>query len=335
MASIQDGAGNSQNAKTIRRSIDEKTYRTVVLRSPPGATEDELDHVLELEAGVLGLQCPPLPVDPLPSSISASTIASDYPKPSSAISQSTAPTSCSSSDRRHTYSPSPTNSLQRFASRSMTPSLFSYTEKKASAFRNGFRRMEMFRKRMSGISSVAFTPRSTDQVLKDTAGVEQESIKETLESPASTNSSKISWPTPPSPPLAKTTTRDDGEEDKDAIRRTMDCVEFQVLQARQRDERDRFFEYQRKCLADLRLEHERLKKQKMEAQAFLVREAKIKVCTSPNSLHLLTNFPPERKGNLRTGIPPTRSRNGPHLPTRVGKTHLPIPPPPHGGLLPH
>lgn len=271
-----------RTAITIKRPpLDEKTYRTVVLRSSPELTEDELDHVLKLEAHVLGLQFPPQPVNSLPSSISASTMTSESHKPRSTISQSTVPTSCSSSERRHTYQPSHTNSPPRFASRSVTPSLFSYTEKRVSAFRDGFRKIEMFRKRMSGIPSVAMAPRSTEQaVVEDAASVGQESTKGTLENPASANTSKSSWSTSPTPlPSVHASNGEEEEEDQDAIRRTRDCVEFQVMQAQQRDEKARFFEYQRKCLADLRSEHEEQKKQKMEAQAALLREAKFNVCT--------------------------------------------------------
>ncbi len=274
---MQDGPHDAQHAADTKGSADEKVYRTAVFRSPPEVTEDELDRRLELEARILGLQYSPLPTDNLSCSISATTVASDHQEPSSAVSQSTGPTSCSSSERRHTYQPSLTHAQSSVSSRSATPSIYSYREKRTSAFRNGFWRMGIFKKRSSGTSSLVVTPRSTGPPVKVELATNRDLAQESVESPVSSTSRESPWSTPPAP-TTKTIMDDVCSEDTDAARRTMGCLELQLLQTRQRDERDRFSEYQKQCLLDLRLEHEKLKQQKITAQAIVVKEAKIKVC---------------------------------------------------------
>jgi hypothetical protein len=257
--------------------IDEEAYRTAVLRPQCDITEDEQDHSLELEARVLGLQPQPLSADHLTASISATTVASDSQNPSSAISQSTAPTSCSSSERRHTYQPPASEKQPISPSRSVTPSLYSYTGKKASVLRNGFRKIARFRKRRSAISTLVTTPTSREGAVENTVVAETESIKPSLEGSLSAASQESSLSTS-TPPVPNTNAGDDCADHNDDGRRIVQCVELHKMQARQRDERGRFLEYQRKCLDGMRVEHERVKKQRIQAQAALVKEAKSKAC---------------------------------------------------------
>ncbi len=275
MVLLKSSASGVGHASCTRRSIDEEAYRAVVLRSPLDVTEDELDHRLELEARVVGVQCRPPHVDPLTSSTSAATIASDFEKPRSAISQSTDPTSCSSSERRHTFQSPDIHLLPISPTRSVTPSLYSYTEKTTSAVRNGLRRMSIFRKRSPRRSSAAVTPASIEQGGNGVGAADQGSRKESLESPLSTTSRKSSWSTS-IPLMTKDTVGESSSDDKEAIRRTQQCVELQELQIQQRDERDRFLEFQRKCLSDMRSDYEKSKKQKIEAQTAIVRVARTK-----------------------------------------------------------
>jgi hypothetical protein len=277
MASIHNIVTDLRHTKPLHKLIDEAVYRTIVLRSPPDLSEDELDHRLELEAQVLEIQCPPPSVDRLTSSISATTIASGSQKPSSAISQSTGLTSSASSERRHTFQlpvqqpPFPTS-----PTRSVTPSLYSFTEKKASAFRDGFRKMAGFRKRRSITSSRASTPTSTEQQADILKAVDDGVGKEIMESPISTTSRKSSW-SQSIPPLMKIPSEEPLAEDDDAIKRTAQCREIQELQSQHQDERERFLAYQKACLAAIRSEYETSKKRRMEAQAIILREARTKV----------------------------------------------------------
>ena len=269
-----------QQARCTQKTIDEDAFRSSVLRSPPDVTEDELDHRLELEAHVLSLQCRPAGAGLLTSSTSAMTIASDSEEPSSAISQSTEPTSCASSDRRHTFQPSSVYPPPVLSTRSITPSLYSFTEKKATAFRNGIRIMSVFRKRRSGTSRVVDTPTSNEHGARGTTAFDDHSTKGSFESPVSAISEQSSWSNP-IPPITNIRIGDSSLDDSEAIERTTQCAAVQDLQARQHDERDRFLHYQRECLVALRAEHERSRKQKIESKKTVLKETKIKVLTNP------------------------------------------------------
>ncbi|KAF7507677.1 hypothetical protein GJ744_010230 [Endocarpon pusillum] len=264
-----------QQAGCAQKMIDEDAFRSSVLRSPPDVTEDELDHRLGLEAHVLGLQYRLPGAGLLTSSTSAMTIASDSEEPSSAISQSTGPTSCSSSDRRHTFQPSSVHPPPVCSTRSITPSLYSITEKKATAFRNGMRIMSVFRKRRSATSRVVDTPTSNEHGVRGTAAFDDYSIKESFESPVSATSEQSSWSTP-IPPIANIRIGDSSLEDSEAIERTTQCAAVQDLQSRQHDERDRFLHYQRECLVSLRAEHEKSRKEKIESKKNILKEIKMK-----------------------------------------------------------
>lgn len=322
-----------QQARCIQKMIDEDAFRSSVLRSPPDMTEDEIDHRLELEAHVLGLQYRLPGAGPLTSSTSAMTIASDPEEPSSAISQSTGPTSCSSSDRRHTFQPSSVHPPPVLSTRSITPSLYSITEKKATALRNGIRIMSVFRKRRSATSRIVDTPTSNEHGVRDTAAFEDYSTKESFESPVSATSEQSSWSTP-IPPIANIRIGDSSLEDSEAIERTTQCAAVQDLQSRQHDERDRFLHYQRECLVSLRAEHEKSRKEKIESKKTILKETKIKVLTDP-ATSLMTPFliASEREIHHRPRIPPTRSRNEVDGRPRGREARLRHPPQTHGSLL--
>jgi hypothetical protein len=281
-ASLEDSAFDRQHMGCRQKTFDEEVYRTVVLRSSPDQTEDELDHRLELEAQVLGIQSESPSADRLMTSASATTIASDPQKPGSTISQSTGPTSCSSSERQNAYLPPGIHPLSSSPTRSITPSLYFFTERKASAFRNGFRKMSVFKRRRSG-ASIALT--NVENGAEDASPAERRSKQGSLDSSVYTPSRNSSW-SPPIPPATNPTSRDPPSDDKEAMRRAMQCVELQELQSQQRHERDRFLEYQRKCLSDMRTEHELSKKQKIDAQAVTVKEAMTEVGVSGYTAHL-------------------------------------------------
>lgn len=266
--------------------IDEEVYLTKVLCLPPDLTEDELDHRLELEARVLGLQCRSPSVDRLTSSISTTTSASGSQKPSSAISRSTDPTSCSSSVRRHTPESPRIRTQPNSPPRPVTSPLDSFTDRKALSFRNGFRKMSVFRKRRSEMTSAAVTPANLNQGSEDAGAADGGLAKKGLESPASISSRQSGW-SASVPPMTSMSVEESAVEDKDdkhSTRPTKQGVELLELQRQQQAERDRFLEYQRKCLNELRTEYENSKKQKIETQAAVVREKRERVFASHVSL---------------------------------------------------
>ena len=296
MTSLKDSTTSIVHAKCTAKMIDDEVFRTEVLRQPPNMTEDELEHLLEVEARVLGIKCRPSSADPLTYSTSAMTIASDSEKPCSAISQSTDPTSCSSSDRRLTFQSPFIQTVPSSPTRSIAPSLYSFTEKKASALRNGIRNMSMFRKRTSATSSAALISTRAEQGF---------AAKESLESPLSTVSRQSSWSTSV-PTTAKLNVGDPSSDDAEAVTRTEQCVELHELQVQQRDERDRFLEYQRKCLADMRAEHEKSRKQKIESQTAVIEENRAKVFPILFLFRLFMLIGTERKVHRRLGVSSTR-----------------------------
>jgi hypothetical protein len=309
MESLNGSNSRTHLATSLPKMIDDEAYCTTVLRSPPDLSEDELDHRLELEARALGLQFSPAtsPQGHLTPSISTMTIASDSENPSSTISLSTFRTSCSSSERRHTFQSR--MSISPSQQSSIAPSIYSFTELKASAFRNGIRRMSVFRKRKSAPWSRNITPTSTEQVF-EAASADQYSAKESMESPLSVRSSKSSWSTS-IPPVRKGSLAHPTLDDPESIPPIKQCPELQDLQIQQWAERDRFLDYQRKCLAEMRSEYERSRKQTLESQTASVRETRAEVCgtDSPLLIPLLICLLPftGRKITIRLRIAPTRS----------------------------
>jgi len=260
------------------KHLDEEVYHTTVLGLPAHVTEDEIDETLAQEAQDLGLmpaQCP-VDIDGIASSFSATTIASDANHHSSIISQSTAPTSCSSSEHR----PTTQSSFQSDKSppQSAAPSVLSDLDKtRDSGFRKGFRRMAGFRRRRSSITaSSTFT--GINREMADTANSDRMSIKSDLKGPASIKSSKSSQSSPPV--ATKSNYEQPTSVDNEAFKRSMDCKDMLDLHARQVEEKNRFLEYQRAVLTHLRAQHQSAKMQKIAAQQQIVAEATEKV---PNS----------------------------------------------------
>ena len=283
-----------QYSKGPLKTFDEEAYRRVVLQLPANIFEDELDQSLATEAQDLGLvpSPPPAALDGLASSLSATTIGSDPNNQSSVLSQSTGPTSCASSYHRPATHSSPTYKSQISPTQSMTPSLISENEKrKGLGFRNGIMRMTGFKRRRS----VASTPSAFESIDSNTLSFsngDRMSIQSGLKSPASIKSSKSSWSAPPS------TTRTHYEdplplEDKDAIRRTRECKGLVSLHARQMEERSRFAEFQKRSIAQLRLQHQAEKQHLIDLQRRLVLDALNKVSSHSSHYPKMLRLAPE------------------------------------------
>jgi hypothetical protein len=274
-----------QYSKAPSKAFNDGAYHTIVLQLPANVSEDELDQNLAAEAQDLGLalSLPSAALDGLASSLSATTIGSDPNNQSSVLSQSTGPTSCASSFHRPATQSSMTYKSQLSPTHSITPSMISENEKrKGLGFRNGIRRMTGFKKRRSVVS----TPSALESIESNTLALnsgDRMSIQSGLKSPASIKSSKSSWSNPPS---ATRTHYEDPlpPEDKDAIKRTRECKELVNLHTRQMEERSRFVEFQKRAIAQLRLQHQVEKQQLMDLQRQLVVDALEKV----NFKHLVS-----------------------------------------------
>jgi len=264
-----------QHPKILSKTFDEGAYRTIVLQLPSNVSEDNLDQNLAAEAQDLELV--PLPpstaLGGLASSFSATTIGSEPNNQSSVLSQSTRPTSCASSFHRPPTQSSMTYKSQLSHTQSTTPSMILENDKrKGLGFRNSIWRMTVFKKRRSVVS----TPSSLERNTLALNNADRMSIQSGLKSPASMQSVKSSWS---NPPLATRTHYEDPlpSEDKDAIKRTRECKELVNLHARQMEERSRFIDFQKRCIAQLRLQHQAEKQHLIDQQRRLVVHALEKV----------------------------------------------------------
>ena len=237
------------------RVIDDETYRTAVLQLSPPLTEEDLDARLAQEAHDLGLMPLQIPtdIDGIASSLSATTIASEPNHQSSILSESTAPTSCSSSERRPVTQSSQLS--DKSPTQSNTPSIISEFDKRrgssGSGFRKGFRKMTGFRKRKSIMLDTSAVNSIQSHI--DRPNGNRYSIQSEVRSPGSIKSSKSSWSVPPS--ATKPSFEQAMAIDAEALQRTMESKELLGLRSSQIEERDRFIQYQRSALAQLRSQH--------------------------------------------------------------------------------
>jgi hypothetical protein len=251
--------------------IDEHVYCTTVLHLAPSLTEDDLDEQAQLESRTLGLPPPQVSnnIEVVISSLSATTISSGSIKQDSLLSQSTAPTSCSSSE----YRPMTQSSIWSGNSGqiSQKPSTMSETQTKSSlGFRNGFRNKMAGLKRKKSPTSMSIA--STIVVSPENDKV---SLKSGMQSPGSAKSSKSSWSHPVS--LAKSSYESAAPIDAEAMRRSTDCLEMISLKKLQMEERSRFLEFERCLLAELRTRRDSTKEEKCRGHSIISDEKQSKV----------------------------------------------------------
>ncbi|KAI1628772.1 hypothetical protein EDD37DRAFT_644558 [Exophiala viscosa] len=239
--------------------IDQDSYNATVLRLTATTSEDDLDDRIALEAQSLDL----LPVhvtpdiDSLTSSLSTTTVTSESINHSSVQSQSTAPTSCASSEHRPvTRSSYPS---ERSPTHSESPSSRSQPDKKRnSPLKRGFRKMTGFRKRRSG--SVALTSPTLSSISSDADTNRGEEAPVDMRGPLSIKSSKSSW----SQPLSATKSDYDSSApvDQEAVERSMESKDLLNLRMSQLQEKARFLEFQASLISQLAARKEQKKSQK-------------------------------------------------------------------------
>lgn len=252
-------------------SIDENYYHCTVLSLATDITEADLDEALAQEAKELGVMPAQSPdIDGIASSLSGTTISSDSNHKGSIISQLTAPTSCSSSER-----PPPTRSStlsDGSPPTSNAPSLLSdISKRRETGFRKGIRKMTTFRKRRP-LAPAPCTKTSNNLDEVNTLNSDQFSIKSGLKSPAaSIRSRKSSWSNLPS--MAKLNYDPPILSDPEAVHRSSECEEMQKLHSRQLEERLRFLNYQRTLLSQLRSQHQIIKQDKKDTHQKVIDQA--------------------------------------------------------------
>lgn len=226
--------------------LDETAYSREVLN---GELEDNLDTKLSQEAIELGLDLQLPAVRAITSSMSVTTVSSD--PPAQRLSRSTGPTSCSSSDHRPITQSSD-------ISPPLSPSIQSEPpEKKHRLSFRGIRKMAGFKKRSSG--SMENGPSIFQPTGRSPAYKQNGNSTNTMNSPVSPHSRDLTLPWCSQSPFHSVSQLFPDEDmgtvkawDKDAIRRTKECHEMQILLRRQLVERDNFLDFQRRSIKRLR-----------------------------------------------------------------------------------
>ena len=255
--------------------IDEQVYCSTVLQLPHTLTEDELDEQLQQEAHRLGLLPPQVSADiqGMTSSLSATTLGSESNKQASLLSQSTAATSCSSSEHR----PKKQTSIKSGESGqiSQSPSIMSETERRrSSGFRFGLRN------KMAGLKRKKTPPTSPTLSVIKSDGIhspesDKISIKSGMRSPISTKSSKSSWSSPVS--AGKTSYDSAPPIDHEALKRSMDCPEMMNLQKLQTEEGARLLDFERCLMTELRTRRDFIREEKSRGHRAVLNEKQAKV----------------------------------------------------------
>lgn len=248
--------------------IDQKLYNATVLQLSSTTSEDDLDDRVTLEAQSLGL----LPLsttsdmDGIMSALTTGTMTSDPIIHGSAQSQSTAPTSCASSEQLPAMRSSFVSETSLKHSEPPSPR-YESNHKSGSPLARGFRKMAGFRRKRSTITP---SPTLTNIGDVDTSHSENTSID--MKSPLSVKSSKSSWSRPLSPP--KLSYEQAPLVDEEALKRSMECKTMLTVRMAQLDEKSRFLEFQVFLMSQLRAEREKVKAQRrVEHEQILAAQA--------------------------------------------------------------
>lgn len=261
--------------------IDEDLYRTTILQLYPTTTESEFDENLQRDALDLGLS--PIHTSPqaatMASSIFTPTVNSDA-QHGSIMSQSTAPTSCDSSERRPSTSLS-NKSSKRISSFEIPMAATEMERKRHYGLRDGFRKMTTFRrKRMSGMS----TPSMASMRSSMTGTTTNESTTSPQEAPLSLNSGDSC--SSHDSPVVGVSSGIAPAVDQKALQRSMECEKLMHLQTQQLDEKRRFLEYQTKLISQLLATREEAKSKKKDDYKQKIEEQEEKVSTLGFSPHI-------------------------------------------------
>ena len=266
------------NAQPLHsKLIDEQVYRTAVLQLSYPQTEDGLDEKLQQEAHSLGLLPPQLSADieGMTSSLSATTLASDSNNQASLFSQSTAPTSCSSSEHRPMAHAS-TRSVAAGQTSEPTRTLSETQRRRSSGFRSSFRNKMAGFKRKKSPSSPTLRSIRTNSISSPDG--DKLSIKSGMKSPGSAKSSKSSW----SSPASAVKSSDDSVPpiNQEAHKPTTERPELQSLLDSQSEEKGRFLDFETSTVAELRAQCDAIKHEMSQAQRNLLDEKQAKVGSS-------------------------------------------------------
>ena len=274
--SISDMQNHHDRAKSsLHRpgSIENDTYRMMVLRFEHGLSEDDVDPQSQHNALNVGINDPPQPtttLDIVTSNMSALSLTSgpsELQPPPSRNSQSTQPQSDSSSEQQR---PTKTSSLATASITSEASSFHSASSSKSSymKFKRGLRRISALRRRKtidSPVPALPFAVHAMQAIRPATpirpAAQHRPRTNESL--PVRCVHPKPAAPRPPDAPIqpiAQSRSPAQYQEIVAARHRSMNNVELRRLRATQTDEQSRFIGFEDDQYRLLHSRHEEAKK---------------------------------------------------------------------------
>ena len=188
------------------------------------------------------------------------------------MSQSTAPTSCASSDRRPSTSLS--NSSSKLEPKFELPSIVTELDRKRnSGFKSGFLKMAGFRKKKSQGSN---TPSMISIRSHMTGTATTDSYPSPPKGPASVKSGN-SYSSHESPVPAQIFAQE-ALVDEQALQRSLECEDIVRIRTQQLEEKRKFLEYQTRLIQQLLAERDAKKVEKRQKHEKGVAEREEKVC---------------------------------------------------------
>lgn len=241
-------------------AFDDDRYKWEVRRIPLPGSESDLDAELQRAALLAGIELPTqecdIEVEAIDSSISGLTITSDNTNVQSSImTESTAPTSCSSSERRP-----PTGSSVLSATVEAAPPAEVYSptsSKRNSVFRARMRKMVRLGKKEQNASEPRVSSPETTSSATSPAYSGVQLLPEEAPRVPSIRSHKSNWSITHLPTPAQ-------EEDVDpaALERSLECREMTARQKEQLEERERFIGFRAVAMEHLARERFAAKSEK-------------------------------------------------------------------------
>lgn len=263
--------------------FDDTQYKWEVRRIPTPHSEADWDDQLYRAALNAGIELPHKmhapDVDtetPINSSMSGVTIVSDNTNMQSSImTRSTAPTSCSSSERR----PETRNSVH---SGNWAPIVQAQPFSPSSSKRNS-----VFRARMRKMVGLRKKEQLSDDSLDSSAEASKTTSPVYNEDPLSTgprdakkapsiHSRKSNWSNAVLPRAS-----DEAEHDAASLQRGLDCMEMMDRQKEQLEERDRFIAYRKAAVEQLARERQQAKSERKVVHDAALAEKRLQVCVAP------------------------------------------------------
>lgn len=273
--------------------FDDTQYKWEVRRIPTPHSEADWDDQLYRAALSAGIELPNKMHAPdietdvaINSSMSGVTIVSDNTNiQSSIMTRSTAPTSCSSSERRpetsnsvHSGTGAPIAQAQPFSPNS---------SKRNSVFRAKMRKMVGLRKKEQASDE---SRDSSAEVSKTTSPVYDEDPlsmgPEDAKKAPSIRSQKSNWSNVVLPRPS-----DDDEHDAAALKRGLDCAEMMGRQKEQLEERERFIAYRKAAVQQLAHERQKVKSERkgVHDTALAEKRLQVRIAQSQGYLKLTGN----------------------------------------------